>query len=188
MMKRFFILSLWVSFGFSIIPTLAQDNSNAQGIRSLMLEDWTRAKAYTLLYLDAMPEDGTNYKPAPDVRSFAEQWLHTAQGNIGLSANGTGAERIFAGENLEKSEQYKNKESLRKVVAESYDYVIRSIEAMDISTLQDSVRRGRFGTTRLGWINKAFEHQGHHRGQTVLYLRLKGVEPPGGKLFIETLE
>jgi uncharacterized damage-inducible protein DinB len=32
-------------------------------------------------------------------------------------------------------------------------------------------------------FNKAFEHQTHHRGQTVAYLRLKGVTPPGEMLF-----
>ncbi|MBO0721263.1 MAG: damage-inducible protein DinB, partial [Blastocatellia bacterium] len=29
----------------------------------------------------------------------------------------------------------------------------------------------------------SFEHQTHHRGQTTIYLRLKGVTPPGEKLY-----
>lgn len=32
-------------------------------------------------------------------------------------------------------------------------------------------------------IGKAFEHQTHHRGQTTVYLRLKGITPPAEKLF-----
>ncbi|MBS1504563.1 MAG: damage-inducible protein DinB, partial [Bacteroidetes bacterium] len=32
-------------------------------------------------------------------------------------------------------------------------------------------------------IGKAFEHQTHTRGQTVAYLRLKGVKPPPEMLF-----
>ena len=41
-----------------------------------MVADWQRAKEFTKEYLDAMPEDGTSYKPNADVRSFAEQMLH----------------------------------------------------------------------------------------------------------------
>ncbi|NJN43012.1 MAG: hypothetical protein HC811_13085 [Flammeovirgaceae bacterium] len=32
-------------------------------------------------------------------------------------------------------------------------------------------------------IGKAFEHQTHHRGQTTIYIRLKGIAPPNEKLF-----
>jgi uncharacterized damage-inducible protein DinB len=32
-------------------------------------------------------------------------------------------------------------------------------------------------------LSKGFEHQTHHRGQTTIYLRLKGVKPPQEKLF-----
>jgi uncharacterized damage-inducible protein DinB len=31
---------------------------------------------------------------------------------------------------------------------------------------------------RIERLNDAYEHQTHHRGQTVVYLRLKGIEPP----------
>src|SRR5215475_8779824 len=41
----------------------------------------------------------------------------------------------------------------------------------------------RFDATRGVALEKAFEHQTHHRGQTTIYLRLKGVTPPGEKLF-----
>jgi uncharacterized damage-inducible protein DinB len=37
--------------------------------------------------------------------------------------------------------------------------------------------------TKSGIFGKAFEHQTHHRGQCTIYLRLKGVVPPGEKLF-----
>ena len=32
-------------------------------IKGHMIADWERAKAYTKEYLDAMPEDGINFKP-----------------------------------------------------------------------------------------------------------------------------
>ena len=49
-----------------------------------MIVDWERAKAYTKEYLDAMPEEGINFKPTQDIRSLAEQMLHMSQGTIGM--------------------------------------------------------------------------------------------------------
>ncbi|MGH9842650.1 MAG: DinB family protein, partial [Blastocatellia bacterium] len=45
---------------------------------------WKRAKKWTLEYVDAMPENAINFKPVPEVRSFAEQMLHLAFWNYGL--------------------------------------------------------------------------------------------------------
>ena len=156
---------------------------NADSLRAALIKDWEPAKAYTKEYLDAMPEDGINFKATPEIRSFAEQMLHMAQGTIGLSANGTGKERIYAGKNLEKSDEFKNKAALTKLVMESYDFAIEGIRTMDVSKFDEVVKRGNFDVTRLGWVMKAFEHQTHHRGQCTIYLRLKGVTPPNEKLF-----
>jgi uncharacterized damage-inducible protein DinB len=40
-----------------------------------------------------------------------------------------------------------------------------------------------FEMTREVGFQKTFEHQTHHRGQTTVYLRLKGIKPPNEKLF-----
>ena len=164
-------------------PIFAQESIPEEGAKELMLEDWKRAKAYTLEYVDAMPADAMSYRPAENMRSFAEQMLHLSQGNVGLASNGTGAERIYADVNLEKSEQYHEKEALKKLVTECYDYVIKSIEEMDASILSEVIERGPFKISRQAWLNKAFEHQTHHRGQCAVYFRVKGMEPPKAKLF-----
>jgi uncharacterized damage-inducible protein DinB len=156
---------------------------NADTLKAQLIRDWERAKAYTKEYLDAMPEDGINFKASPDIRSFAEQMLHLAQGTIGLSANGSGKDRLYQGKNLEQSEEFKNKTALTKVVMESYDFAIDGLKNMDPAKFDEIVKRGNFEVTRLGWVMKAFEHQTHHRGQTTIYLRLKGVKPPQEKLF-----
>ena len=153
-------------------------------LKAVFVADWERAKAYTKEYLEAMPDDAINFKASPETRSFAEQMLHLAQGNIGLSSNATGRERIYPGVNLEKSDEYKkSREALSRVVMESYDFVIEGVKAMDDSNWNEIVKRGGFEITRLGWIMKVFEHQTHHRGQCTIYLRLKGIVPPNEKLF-----
>jgi uncharacterized damage-inducible protein DinB len=149
-----------------------------------LVADWTRARDYTKEYLDAMPEDGVSFKPTPDIRSFAEQMLHLANANFAFASTATGAANPQQGKNLEKMDEYKTKASLTKIVMESYDFVINSVKGMDLKKLDEPVKLfGRFDSTRGGALEKAFEHQTHHRGQTTIYLRLKKVTPPQEKLF-----
>jgi uncharacterized damage-inducible protein DinB len=183
-MKKIFTQTCFLTLLLiGLLPAMANAFTNNDSLKAQLLRDWERAKAYTKEYLDAMPEDGINYKPSQDVRSFAEQMLHLSQGNVGLSSNATGKERIYAGKNLEKMDEFKNKASLTKVVMECYDFVIDGIKSMDVSKFEEKVKRGNFDETKLAWLNKAFEHQTHHRGQTTIYLRMKGVTPPAEKLF-----
>lgn len=148
-----------------------------------LITDYERGKTMSLAYIDAMPEDQFGFKPTPEIRSFAQQMLHAAQGTIGLTANGTGADRIYAGANLEQDESLQSKAEVKRIVEESFDFAIESIKKMDPTTLDEIVERGPFKVTRLGWIQKANEHIGHHRGQCAVYLRLAGITPPEYKLF-----
>lgn len=175
---------IWV-FGlfFLMSNSILAQGLNNEAIKANMLVDWERAKIYTKEYLDAMPEKGINFKPAPELRTFAEQMLHMSQGTIGVVAIGTGAEPIYQGKVLEKMDEYKNKTALTKIVMECYDYAIESIKHMDASKMDSIVKRGKYETNQYGWLNKAFEHQTHHRAQTTIYLRLKGIKPPNERLF-----
>lgn len=176
--------SMLIIFGLMMLSnTLFAQGLNNEVVKANMIVDWERAKLYTREYLDAMPEDGINFKPIPDLRSFAEQMLHMSQGTIGLIASGTGATPIYQGKALEKSDEFKNKAALTKVVMECYDYAIQSIRTMDGSKMDSLIKRGNYETDQFGWLNKAFEHQTHHRAQTTIYLRLKGIKPPNERLF-----
>ncbi|WP_370088279.1 DinB family protein [Ekhidna sp.] len=148
-----------------------------------LVADFERAKALSLEYVEAMPEDKFNYRPTEGVRSFAEQFLHASQGTIGLVSNGTGADRIYADSNLEKDEALQSKKEVKRMVAESFDFAISSIKQMDESSFGEIVERGPFKITRLAWVQKAHEHISHHRGQAAVYLRMNGVVPPQYKLF-----
>jgi uncharacterized damage-inducible protein DinB len=150
---------------------------------AIMVGDWTRARDYTKEYLDAMPEDGVGLKPTPDIRSFAEQMLHIANANFAFAATATGAANPQQGKNLEKIDEYKTKAGLTKIVIESYDFVINSVKGMDVKKMDEPVKFFGRDLTRAAALNKGFEHQTHHRGQTTIYLRMKGVKPPPEKLF-----
>lgn len=152
-------------------------------IKAQFIKDWQRAKEFTKEYLEAMPKDKYSFRAQDSVRTFAQQMLHLAQGNVGLIANGTGAARIWQGQNLEQRASAQSADSVMYFVMASYDYAIESITNMDASKLFERFGRGNFQETKFAWINKAFEHQGHHRGQATIYIRLLGIKPPNEKLF-----
>ncbi|GAB3315104.1 hypothetical protein GCM10027299_04040 [Larkinella ripae] len=174
-------------FGFTILTLLLGIAISSFSTRlatiSQMTTEWQRAKEYTKEYLDAMPEDGVNYKPTPEIRSFAEQMLHLANANYNFAAGATGKANPMQGKKMETMEEFKTKAALTKAVLDSYDFVLESIKGLSDAQLAENVKMGPRELSRETVFAKAFEHQTHHRGQTTIYIRMKGVKPPNEKLF-----
>ncbi len=169
-----------------VVVLLAAFTTKAQladSIKAHYIKDWERSKAYTKEYLDAMPKDKYSFRAQDSIRTFAQQMLHLSQGIIGFIANGTGAQRISLGQNLEQRTTAQSADSVQYFVTLSYDYAIESIRNMDITKLTETAGRANFMYPRFVWLNKALEHQTHHRGQTTIYIRLLGIKPPNEKLF-----
>jgi len=145
---------------------------------------WERAKAYTKEYLDAATEDVYSFKPTPEMRSFGEQMHHLAAENYILTnAAVVGVATPFNYRDLGK-EAPKTKAEITKEILESYDFAIATIKGLDEAKLDSPVKIfNKFDTTVEDGLNKAFEHQTHTRGQTTVYLRLRGIKPPKEKLF-----
>jgi uncharacterized damage-inducible protein DinB len=149
-----------------------------------MVADWERAKAFTSEYLDAATPEVIAFKPTPEIRSFGQQMLHLAEANYGLTAAASGTTSPVAFGSLEKNaDQYKTTEALKKAVMDSYDFAITAAKGLNDQKLAESTKLFNFDLTREVAMNKAFEHQTHHRGQATVYLRLSGVKPPNEKLF-----
>jgi len=185
MKKQFpkvFIFLLVIS-SLTGFPANAQATLNADDVKAQMLKDWQRAKDYTVAYLDAMPADKYAFKVNDSIRTFAQQMLHLAQGNINLASNGTGQAKLYANGQLEKSAGAQTHDSVAYYVKASYDFVIDGITKLDASKLGEKVGAASTSLTRLTWLNKAFEHQTHHRGQTTIYIRALGIRPPNERLF-----
>ena len=176
-MRKLLLLAI-VLIAYSSIKAQLGDSLKAQ-----MVKDWERAKAYTKEYLDAMPRDKYDFRAQDSIRTFAQQMLHLAQGTTGLTANGTGKERIWQGRQLENSKSAQSADSVNYFVMASYDFAIEGIRNMDASKFLERTGRGNFMESRITWIMKAFEHQTHHRGQATIYIRLLGIKPPNEKLF-----
>jgi uncharacterized damage-inducible protein DinB len=173
-----FIKRILAVLAFAIgTGSLAQAQSTTEGIA----KEWERAKAYTLEYLEAMPESGYSLKPTPEMRSFAEQMLHITDANYGLTAAALGVQSPVGFGESEKAD--KSKANVIKLTMASYDWVIDNIRKTTVQPGEKIKLFDKFEMTRGAAMAKSFEHQTHHRGQTTVYLRLAGVKPPQEKLF-----
>jgi uncharacterized damage-inducible protein DinB len=134
-----------------------------------------------------MPENGYDFKPTPEIRSFAQQMLHLADGNYLFATSASGKSNplgvTLPSHDVAEKTISPTKEATTKTVMNSYDWVISTLQAMTPDQMQETIKFGKWDITRSAVFGKGFEHQTHHRGQTTIYLRLKGVTPLGEKLF-----
>ena len=164
----------------SIAQTLATTD-----IKDQMVKDWERAKVYTIDYLNTMPAGKYSFRATDSVRSFAQQMLHLSAANVFLMAH-VSTEKPPAGFSfmLEQRATAQTKDSVMYFVNAGYDYAMNAVKNSDIGTWGEKKKVfGRFDETNFAILNKAFEHQGHHRGQTTVYIRLQGIKPPEERLF-----
>jgi len=179
-MKKLFISTLTVH---SLIFSGFSQSLNDEFIRSQFINDWERAKVYTIDYLNTMPADKYSYKATDSIRSFAQQMLHLAQSNVNIFAYATGTPNIIGDRILEESKMAQTKDSVMYYVVASYDLAIDGLKKMNMAKLSENIKFYRWEETRFALLLKGFEHQSHHRGQTTIYIRLLGLRPPQERLF-----
>ena len=76
-----------------------------------------------------------------------------------------------------------SKAALLQFVSGGYDYLIETVKQLDSVRLEEKVKFFKMEVAAELLLAKALEHHAHHRGQTAIYLRLKGVTPPSERLF-----
>jgi uncharacterized damage-inducible protein DinB len=186
-MRKTFTSRLGFMLLVSFMPftSFCQTAVPGDSLKSMMVQDWLRAKAYTQEYMMAMPANKYSFRASDSVRTFAQQLLHLAQANMFLVSTAMG-EKLPARPDPEKSATAQTADSVAYYVNSSYDYAISSIQKISPWVLWQtaSVNFGKpIVATRYSWLLKAFEHQTHHRGQTTIYIRLAGIRPPNERLF-----
>ncbi len=165
-----------------MIVSFALGQTQSQSGSSYLISEWQRAKEYSKEYLDAMTEEGYGFRPTPEVRTFAQQFLHLAIDNYGFASTITGKTNPYPNsDETEKDPVLQSKTAVTKFVLDSYDFAINALMSLTPTQLQE--KTGKRALSREQYFFKAFEHQTHHRGQATIYLRLKGIKPPNEKLF-----
>ncbi|MBM3735152.1 MAG: DinB family protein [Acidobacteria bacterium] len=152
-------------------------NPFAKSWRDSFLSHWADTKTYTLAMMEAMPDDGFASKPDPAQRGFGEQFIHIARANNAyMTAFGIGK--------APTPPEASTKQACRQFLTASFDYVTEVLHKMEEKQLlrgdyKFSPRLPPHSGTDL--FMRAYMHTAHHRGQAVVYLRVKGIVPPTWK-------
>ncbi len=168
-----FIFKLLIATLFYSLPL------NAQTIDSLFLNaaiaKLRHAKEYTAKVAQLMPEEKYAYKPTTSEMNFGEQILHISTNMGWLSSSYLGSsENPITKEN----QQVQKKTEIIAVMNKAYDFAISTLLQFGVAHLKDTVRFFSGPMNKLQIINLLNDHQTHHRGQLVVYLRLNGIKPP----------
>lgn len=139
-----------------------------------VLAAWNEAARKIIAMAEDYPEAKYDFKPTPEVRSFAEQILHVAGGNVlFLDAAKTGK---FKEEDPSRA-AYKTKAQivafLKKSVADDAAYIRQT----SFATPMKSPFAPKMMSPMAYWYDAA-SHMSEHYGQLVFYYRLNKLVPP----------
>jgi uncharacterized damage-inducible protein DinB len=129
----------------------------------------------------AMPADQYGFRPHPESMDFGQLMSHIATTNYqfcaGLKDSDPPALPSPAGKDKEK-----DKDAVVKFLADSFDYcstVIPNLTEEQLNTGHNSPDGHLLGREILLAM---YIHVAHHRGQAEIYLRDKGIKPPGYRI------
>lgn len=131
-------------------------------MKEIILKDFARNKTYTLAVAEAMPEKDYSFKPVETVWSFMELMHHHAYALRWMQDN-------YVTEN--KSDW--SPPQLTSLKKELVTYLAQTFDA-----IEKELQGINFTNEKISGFYFMLEHNAHHRGQAVTYLRCCGVTPP----------
>jgi len=126
---------------------------------------------------EAIPAEKYTWRPAADVRSFAEVFLHVSAANYNLyKLMGTPPPAGLDIKSLEKSTTDKAK--VIATLKDSFAHARKAITAMPDSDLEKSMDWFGGKNTERGILLFIVRHGAEHLGQSIAYARVVGIVPP----------
>ena len=126
---------------------------------------------------EAIPADKYTWRPASDVRSFAEVFLHVSAANYNLyKLVGTPPPSGIDLKGLEKSTTDKAK--IVATVKDSFAHAKKAITSMPDADLEKSLDWFGGKNTQRGVLLFIVRHTAEHLGQSIAYARVVGIVPP----------
>lgn len=167
-------------FGMVESPLFAQQN----GFIKEYLERFENSRKYLIAVAEMMPEDKYGFKATQESLSFAENLMH-----IGYAMDWHSQSLLGGRESRDWNTDTrfkvsnKSKKEIIKIIEETFDETIRLIQQFDIAQFDEELDYFGLNRTKRQIFLLLSDHITHHRGQTLVYLRLNGLVPPRYVLF-----
>lgn len=146
----------------------------ANPLSSDVRQAYASVKKNLLAAADKVPESDYNFKPTPEVRSFAEVLGHATSAQLRTcSAIKTAESKGHAGET--------NKQQLVASLKESFAACDKAYESLTDANAAEMVKLPRGQKTRLGALAGVVTHDTEQYAILSVYMRLKGVVPPSSE-------
>ena len=144
------------------------------------LDELKLSRAYTLECARAMPPERYEFRPVPEVRSFGQQMIHLSEAVPGLYELFVEGKKAPTHPFSEGGkEPVLSKEEIVARLGVGFDYVERAAAKLRPSTLREPTKIfGGKVISKHRMLRFLLDHTTHHRGQTVVYLRLNHIQPP----------
>lgn len=176
-----------ILFFAAIILTVATTNAQeSYDFKTSFITVLENAKAYTLDVAEAMPAEDYTFKVTDSVRTFGEQMAHIGMSSMFVTT------KLIKGEELPESKVTEqevgvSKEKTIALLNMSFDSIIASLKEMSDAELQEKFvlffRPEKPEYTKLEGFMFLRDHISHHRGQAIMYLRMKGQKAPQFRAF-----
>jgi uncharacterized damage-inducible protein DinB len=165
------------------VPVRAQINPYQEGTpgvtgyrSEVLAEVMIQEDKFTRL-AEAIPAEKYAWRPAPDVRSFAEVFMHVSAANFNLyKLVGTPPPAGFEVKGFEKSTTDKAK--VTRTLKESFAHARKAIVATPDADLEKSLDWFGGKNTQRGILLFIVRHGAEHLGQSIAYARFAGITPP----------
>ena len=147
------------------------------GYRSEVLAEVMIQEDKFVRLAEAIPAEKYTWRPAPDVRSVAEVFLHVSAANFNVyKLVGTPPPEGVDIKGLEKSTADKTK--VIAILKNSFAHARKAITSMSDADLDKSLDWFGGKNTERGVLLFVTRHGAEHLGQSIAYARFIGVVPP----------
>jgi len=163
------------------LPVLAQTT-----VKDALVKHWKTSGEFTIAVAGSMPAESYNFRPDPEEMSFGQLMRHIAAVNLDACSNASGMTRPALPSKIaelakDKGDVDIEKETAIEFLNDSFDFCNQAVASMSPHRMDTVVGPPASHLTGFEWLWSYFTHTAHHRGQAVIYLRLKGIKPPDYK-------
>jgi len=141
--------------------------------------DYRSVRNYVIRSAEKMPATDYDFRPAPDVRTFAQQIAHIADDQYNLCAPVRGEVRHTRYQEIELT--LRTKADLAPALKKAFEYCDVAYDSVTAKNAAEVVQFGNTTRTRLSMLNWNTWHTWEHYGNLVVYFRLKGAVPPSSE-------
>jgi hypothetical protein len=169
----------WIALALAMSSTAFAAEPKAQTISPVdeVLTAFNEEARKLVGMAEDFPEAKYDFKPSPEMRSFAEQLLHVTGGNMGfIQLMQTGK---WDGKELTRKEydtKAKVVAALKKSIADDAAFIAKMGDAGILKPMKEPFTK-KMVTPLAVWFDAA-GHMGEHYGQLVVYYRLNKLVPP----------